>query len=685
MTRLGRHSIAAPAALLATLLVVSAATGPAATASFSVSTKAASTALPTAAAAVVAVRHHPSPHRPGSYRNPLAPRIPGAARGSTVDSCADPAVIRGVGRNRAWWFMYCTTDPLNDTDLAGSGAGAKSLRPGATPPRSEADDRDPVALRAEQPQLNFHPLPMMRSKNLVDWTYVGDALPHAPAWAADGAGLWAPDVVHSRVTGLYYLTFVVTDTDDSLRGPGACTSTSDSAIGVATSRNPTGPWTVSDRPLVGPRPDPAGTCAFLWTYDPDVLGNDVGRSSVLYFGSYNGGVHATRIAFDAHGARTVGARTRIAIGNRYEGTNVVKRGGWYWLFGSATNCCNGPLTSYGVFAARSRSPWGPFRDRQGHSILAGRVGGTPVLQPNGNRWVGVGHSSAFRDAAGRWWTVYHAVDRTDPYFAPDPGFTKRPAMLDPLDWVGGWPQVRAGRWASETKMPAPASTKRRPSRYHPHPVVPLRTGRELAAYSDDFAHGLGPAWTWRREPAPQSWGVEHGALRFETQAADLHVDTNTASVLSRPAPRGDYVVQTDVRLNLPPEGCCHDYVQAGLVLTSGGTRADDTFVKLVHVSIAETRQTEWAKEVPTAPADYPRYGNGVVGAPGDVTRLRIVVQKHRGADRYTAYTGEPGHPLVRGGTWTHDLGDAPRIGLVSMGGAGFTARFRDVQVWRLRH
>ncbi len=38
------------------------------------------------------------------------------------------------------------------------------------------------------------------------------------------------------------------------------------------------------------------------------------------------------------------------------------------------------------------------------------------------------------------------------------------------------------------------------------------------------------------------------------------------------------------------------------------------------------------------------------------------------------YTSRDGTTWVRGGTWTHDLGDAS-IGLVSMGGAGFTAEF----------
>jgi arabinan endo-1,5-alpha-L-arabinosidase len=580
-----------------------------------------------------------------TYRNPLAPQIPGDG---TVDSCADPTVLRGQRPGDDHWYLYCTTDPLNDSDVDGNGA--------------------PV----------FHPIPMMESTDLVHWTYVGDALPDPPSWAADGAGLWAPDVVYSQATDRYYLTFVVTDTDDSLRGPGACPSTGDNAIGVAVSDSPTGPWTVSDQPLVGPRLDSG--CSFFWTFDPDVLGDTVGDSSVLYFGSYYGGIHATQVNFTEDGATTSGTTTPIAIPNRYEGSNVVEHDGWYYYFGSATNCCNGPLTSYGVFAARSRSPYGPFVDREGVPILQGRVGGTPVLLPNGNRWLGVGHNSVFTDDAGQWWTVYHAVDRDDPYFDFDPGFTQRPAMLDPLTWVDGWPQVRGGRWASDQRMPAPATDPRDPSRYRPEHVRAQRPGEFLPAYSDDFEDGLDPAWQWVREPDPTTYAVEGGVLRWDTQAGDLAREVNTASVLTRPAPRGDFVVQTRVRLNLPPEGCCFNYVQAGLVDYAD----DDRYLKLVHVSIWETRQTEWAKEVPPGAPEYPRYGNGVVGPPADTTWLRVAVDRRPGEDLYTAYTSMDGEHWVRGGVWTHDLGRDEKIGLVSMGGSGFTAEFLDVQVWRLR-
>lgn len=579
------------------------------------------------------------------YRNPLEPRVPG---GGVVESCADPTVLRGQQPGDRYWYMYCTTDPLNDQDTAGTG--------------------DPV----------FHPIPTMRSLDLVNWEYVGDALPEPPSWAEEGAGLWAPDVVYSRAHDRYYLTFVVTDVKDAVSGEPNCSS--DSAIGVATSSGPTGPWTISGTPVVPPRRDGAG-CSFFWTFDPDVLGDRISDYGVLYYGSYYGGVFGQRVDLSPEGMTTSGASTRVTIGNRYEGTNVVRRRGWYYLFASATNCCNGPLTGYSVFAGRSRSPLGPFVDREGNSLLAGRVGGTPVLSMNGNRWVGTGHNSVFRDFDGQWWTAYHAADRLDPYFESEPGFTKRPALLDPVDWVDGWPTVRAGRWASDRSMPAPAAQPGERSTYRPRPLSDDRPKKRLDRFSDEFrGSDLDDRWSWVRQPEPSTYGVENGRFRFDTQAADVFVDSNTASVLTRAAPRRDYVVEARMRLDVPPEGCCQNFVQAGLLIYD----SDDAFIKLTHASIFETRQTEFAKEVPTAPEGFPRYGNTVVGPPAEWTYLRIVkrtVNRAAGEnEHYTAYTSQDGDDWVRGGTWTHRLGSDARIGLVSMGGAGFTAHFDYVRV-----
>ncbi len=167
-----------------------------------------------------------------------------------------------------------------------------------------------------------------------------------------------------------------------------------------------------------------------------------------------------------------------------------------------------------------------------------------------------------------------------------------------------------------------------------------------------------------RPPAPGTYQPTGEALRVATQAGELFDDNNTASVLVEPAPAGDYLVETRVRLDVPPEGCCYNYAQAGLVIYGN----DDNYVKLAHVSIFETRQTEFAKEVGPVPDRYPRYGGSVVGPPDEWTWLRIVKRTAGDEELYTAYTSRDGTTWVRGGTWTHTFGESARIGLVAMGG-----------------
>jgi arabinan endo-1,5-alpha-L-arabinosidase len=590
---------------------------------------------------------------PGFYNNPLKPRLPA---GGVIESCADPTVLRGPERGDPYWYMYCTTDPLNDEDRDAEGKWV------------------------------FHKIPQLRSLDLINWEYVGDAFQSVPGYAASNAGLWAPDVVYSSAHKKYYLFFAVTDTT-------ATTCTTDSAIGVATSDKPTGPWKFSDEMVIGPRKDTASQdpCAFLWTFDPDVLGDSVGTDSILYYGSYSGGLFARTVTLTAEGA-TVGAdETRISIGNRYEGANVVRRDGYYYLFGSATNCCNGALTGYSVFVGRSTSPFGPFVDRAGHSLLDTQVGGTPVISMNGNRWVGTGHNTVFQDAAGQWWTVYHAVDRSDPFFESAPGFTKRPALLDPLDWVDGWPTVRGGFWASDGKMPAPAARDGSRSRYRTKLAQPHVPGDRIAAASDEFdGTALSASWSWVRPPDAHTDNVSDGAFRFHVQNADIYLTSNNASLLTRPTPKGDYLIEIKVRLDVPDEGCCFNHAQAGLVIYGD----DDNFIKLTNASMWETRQTEFTKELASVPAGWGRYGNTVIGPPSkDWTYLRIAVERLTGEAisaaggdiaAYTAYTSQNGTDWVRGGTWTHSL-THPRIALVAMAGGGdFTAEFDYVRVYALR-
>jgi arabinan endo-1,5-alpha-L-arabinosidase len=592
----------------------------------------------------------------GTYENPLQPTIPGDG---IVESCADPTVIYGQeGEGR--WYLYCTTDPLNDEDKDGG-------------------------------NFRFHLIPMLSSTDLVNWRYEGDAFAARPSYAVANAGLWAPEIVYHPETGDYHLYYTVTDT--TLPGGG-------SAIGVATAPTPTGPWTHAAQPAVEPHgADCCGPDSRRWVFDPDVLRTD--GQDYIYYGSYFGGISVRHLSEDGLTSDPA-TQSNVAIANKFEGAEVVRRGDFYYLFASATDCCRGPLTGYSVFVGRSTSPTGPFLDREGVSLndnednadpTDGRAGGTVVLSMNGNRWVGPGHNTVFQDFDGQWWTIYHAVDVTDPYFEGAVGFTKRPALLDQLDWVDGWPLVRGGRFVSDSPQPAPAAQPGDQTDATLRIAPVDKTGKRIVAASDEFGGTqLSDDWTWVRAPGPDTYGVKDGLFTMHTQDADLFVDSNTASVLTRPAPDGDYVVQTRVRLSVPAEGCCFNYVQAGLVVYA----SDDSFIKLATVSIWNTRQTEFAKEVATVPAGYPRYGNTVVGPPGEWTWLRIVARTegapadsaggpYGGTERYTAYTSRDGETWTRGGTWAHQLGEDVRIGLVAMGGPGdFHADFDYVRVSQAR-
>lgn len=579
-----------------------------------------------------------------TYVNPLQLRL---ADGSLAENCADPSLLRDRTTSPTVWYMYCTMDPVShqERDRADPGPGG----------------------------WKFRMMPVYRSVDLVNWYFVRDAFDERPAGiAGPKAGLWAPEPVYQN--GSYYLYFTVTDVADAHSPEKGCES--DSGIAVATSASPSGPWKAAAQLVVPPRRAGAG-CNFHWTFDPDVV-EDAQGDRFLYYGSYGGGIYVQRLSRD--GLAVEGNAVRIGAANRYEGAEVVRHGAYWYLFASSTDCCRGPLTGYALFVGRAASPEGPFLDRQGNDMAAARVGGTPVLQQNGNRWVGAGHNTVFQDAAGQWWTFYHAVDRNNGYFSVEDKLTRRPLLLDRIDWVDGWPVINRGEGPSDTPRPRPA-TRPGPVKAAAGPAAGAPP-RATPLWTDSFREAkLDPRWRWVREGAAGSWATGQPGLRMATQQTDLHVDTNNAAVLAAPLPAGDLRIEARVRLDAPLE-CCALPVQAGLVVM----RDDDNYLKLVELAHDGLRQVEFGKELAPVGKGYPRYGNTVVGTPGEWTWLRIDIRRGGGPgaeERYTAWSSQDGKTWVRGGTWTHSLGPGARLGLVAMGGAGHAATFGQVSVMRL--
>jgi beta-xylosidase len=290
------------------------------------------------------------------------------------------------------------------------------------------------------------PVKMASSTDLTHWTKLGAPFvvgKNWPSWVATSSGIWAPDIRY--INGKYVLYFVGPDTTASSEG-------FDPAIGVATADSPAGPWKDAGAPLIPARKNTGA--GWETVIDPAQF-TDTDGSRYMYWGSYGTGVWLVQLSPD--GLHSVTAPRQVAT-SRFEGAYVIKRDGWYYLMASSANCCAGPTTGYTVFAGRSKSPWGPFLDRDGVSMADSRAGGTIVLAQNGNRWVGVGHNSIVTDRAGQDWMTYHGVDRNKPYLQVSPGFTMRPMLLDRLDWINGWPIVRGGAGPSDDVEAAPVTT-----------------------------------------------------------------------------------------------------------------------------------------------------------------------------------------------------------------------------------
>ncbi len=568
---------------------------------------------------------------PSTYTNPLSLYDP---KTGPVVSCPDPAIIR---QRKDWfdvWYLYCTGDPLNSNDKDSTG------------------------------NLKNHLIPIYRSYDLIHWTYLGDAFQTAPTWAAGNTQFWAPAIKHFNHQ--YYLYYVAPN------GPGA--------IGVATSKSPAGPWIDSGAPVVAPEPNPYNHSFDRKTIDPDVVKDNSGQRYIAY-GTFNGGISIRKLA--ANGLTSdPSSETQIGIDNHFEGASFNKHDGWYYLFVSSTNCCNGPLSGYTVFVGRARTPLGPFLDKNGISLAAFNAGGEVSAAANGNKWVGPGGNVIFTDDSGQAYMLYHAVDQTSPYFSGYPGFTRRPALLDPVDWIDGWPTVRGGYWVSSNQQPAPAAQPWLVNLYRPRFKDYDYPGKEIKTLSDEFnTTTLSPQWHFIHPQANNSYLLTDGAYQVQTLGFDENSDPTQVSILGEPVPDGDYMVETKVTTGVPfNSSCCDNFAQPALFIYGN----DQNSIKLDVFPDYDARQTEFGKQIDPVPMNYPTYGNMVVGSPGQTTWLRIAKRKHNGKERYTAYTSDDGERWTRGGTWDHQLGNGAQIGIAAENRVGFTMDFDYVRVYQLQ-
>ena len=284
-----------------------------------------------------------------------------------------------------------------------------------------------------------------RSADLVQWEYLGDALPVKPAWASTTQKLWAPHV--SEHAGRYYLYYSALPDADK----GFC-------LAVATADTPAGPFTDIGKPM---------HCGSGFLHiDPMAFDDPATDKRLLYWGSGFGPLMVRELAEDrisfADDSEThiliqpAGAGDPKRYDQLVEGSWVILRDGWYYLFYSGNNCC-GDDAHYGVLAARSRAATGPFE------TLAEALDNPYAMLLEGNEhWHAPGHNCVVTDAAGQDWLAYHAIDPRQPKFDAidaDQGYSRRIMLLDRLEYADGWPRLVSGGTPSFEPQTTPVASK----------------------------------------------------------------------------------------------------------------------------------------------------------------------------------------------------------------------------------
>ncbi|MER8002544.1 family 43 glycosylhydrolase [Streptomyces sp. NPDC095613] len=408
--------------------------------------------------------------RPGTYTNHIMDDI--------ADAYSDPSIIRGKD---GYWYAYAT-----QTSMTRENAGG--------------------------PWESQHFMPISRSSDLVNWTYVGDVFGpdnHARWRDFESTYYWAPDIRY--INGRYYLYYSVAGNDDN-------------TIALATADHPAGPWKDIGRPVL-----PYGK--EVNQIDPAVFVDSDGEK-YLYYGSFrDGGIQAVRL--NTAGTAPAGDPVQVVGARRGEAAYVTKRDGWYYLFYSGLGCCARDKGAYPVYAGRSKSPTGPFVDAEGVGLADRHPGGTIVNSPNGNKWVATGHSANVVDKSGQEWILTNGFDR----FEKNPGWGGRPTVMDRLDWIDGWPTVRAGAWTSEGAQAAP--------------VARWDAG-------SDFEAGLGGFRTLGTGVWKKGTDSDSGRCARATGGGSA-----PQMLLPSRAPKGDVRLEADLRLR-------DDRGRVGLVLAAKG-------------------------------------------------------------------------------------------------------------------
>lgn len=344
-------------------------------------------------------------------------------------------------------------------------------------------------------------LPVLHSKDLVNWTIIGHAIPEMPDYAKyatpnHGNAVWAPAIRYHN--GEFYISY----------------GDPDLGIFVTKAKDPAGPW--EPLTLVHAAKGIIDTCPF-WDEDGKAYiahgyaGSRAGVKSILGM-----------IEMTPDGKSTIGQDRMIYDGHleneTIEGAKMYKKDGWYYIFSPA----GGVATGWQV-VLRSKSPWGPYEMR---NVM--EQGDTDINGPHQGAWIDT------PDGQEHWFIHFQ-----------DKGPYGRVVNLEPMVWLeNGWPVIGVDPDGDERGVPV---------RTYKKPNVGKTYARMTPQDSDEFnATELGKQWQWKDNPSALWYfcDANGGVLRlFSHQIPEGKTIYDTPNLLLQKFPGRDFTATAKVQFH----------------------------------------------------------------------------------------------------------------------------------------
>jgi beta-xylosidase len=339
-------------------------------------------------------------------------------------------------------------------------------------------------------------LPILHSKDLVNWKLIGHALRTQPPYdvydkVQHGAGVWAPSIrYHNNEFYIYY-------------------PDPDYGIYLIKAKNINGPWTEpllveGGKGLIDPCPiwDDNNKAYLAHAY----AGSRAGFKSIIVVKEMN-----------KEGTKIIGNCVMVFDGHdtdpTIEGPKFYKRNGYYYIFAPGGGVSTGWQT-----ILRSKNIYGPYERK-----VAIDQGTTSVNGPHQGAWV--------TTQTGEDWFL-HFQDK-DAY--------GRVVHLQPMKWINDWPVI--GTDKDGDGKGEPVLIYKKPNVGKKFPVSTVQDGDEFNETK------LGLQWQWQANPK-EGWAfpTPNGSLRMFSvyQPDSVQSIWSLPNILGQKTPADEFIVRLKV-------------------------------------------------------------------------------------------------------------------------------------------